>query len=70
MPMRSGRASWPLNRLHFDPKVYLIGQLPVQISASDVVLVAVATLGICFLSTLYPALRASRLRAVDGLRYN
>ncbi|HTA17871.1 MAG TPA: ABC transporter permease [Polyangia bacterium] len=53
-----------------DPKVYLIGQLPVQISASDVVLVAVATLGICFLSTLYPALRASRLRAVDGLRYN
>ncbi|HEX4404504.1 MAG TPA: ABC transporter permease [Polyangia bacterium] len=53
-----------------DPKVYLIGELPVQIAASDVVLVAVATLGICFLSTLYPALRASRLRAVDGLRYN
>ncbi|HSZ84266.1 MAG TPA: ABC transporter permease, partial [Polyangia bacterium] len=53
-----------------DPKVYLIGELPVQISASDVVLVAAATLGICFLSTLYPALRASRLRAVDGLRYN
>ncbi len=53
-----------------DPKVYLIGELPVRVSASEVVAVAAATLGICFLSTLYPALRASRLRAVDGLRYN
>jgi len=53
-----------------DPKVYLIGELPVRIAASEVVAVAAATLGICFLSTLYPALRASRMRAVDGLRYN
>ena len=27
------------------------------------------TLGICFLATLYPAWRASRLKAVDGIRY-
>jgi lipoprotein-releasing system permease protein len=53
-----------------DPKVYLIGELPVRITPSEVVAVAAATLGICFLSTLYPALRASRMRAVDGLRYN
>jgi lipoprotein-releasing system permease protein len=53
-----------------DPKVYLIGALPVRIAPSEVVAVAAATLGICFLSTLYPALRASRMRAVDGLRYN
>jgi lipoprotein-releasing system permease protein len=52
-----------------DPKVYLIGELPVRVSASEIVAVAAATLGICFLSTLYPALRASRMRAVDGLRY-
>jgi lipoprotein-releasing system permease protein len=52
-----------------DPKVYLIGELPVRISATEIVAVAGATLGICFVSTLYPALRASRLRAVDGLRY-
>jgi lipoprotein-releasing system permease protein len=52
-----------------DPKVYLIGELPVRVSATEIVAVAAATLGICFLSTLYPALRASRLRAVDGLRY-
>jgi lipoprotein-releasing system permease protein len=53
-----------------DPKVYLIGQLPVQIAASEIVSVAAATLGICFLATLYPSMRASRLKAVDGLRYN
>ena len=52
-----------------DPKVYLIGSLPVQISAGEVLAVAAATLGICFLATIYPSLRASRLRAVDGLRY-
>jgi lipoprotein-releasing system permease protein len=53
-----------------DPKVYLIGQLPVQIAPAEIAAVAGATLAICFLATLYPAMRASRLRAVDGLRYN
>ena len=52
-----------------DPKVYLIGQLPVRIAPIEITGVAAATLGICFLATLYPSLRASRLRAVDGLRY-
>jgi lipoprotein-releasing system permease protein len=51
-----------------DPKVYLIGQLPVQITSNEVALVAAATLLICFLATLYPSLRASRQNAVDGLR--
>jgi lipoprotein-releasing system permease protein len=53
-----------------DPRVYLIGSLPVQISAGEVTVVAAATLAICFLATLYPSLRASRMRAVDGLRYD
>ena len=52
-----------------DPKVYLIAQLPVQISPREIVAVAAATLAICVLATLYPSLRASRLRAVDGLRH-
>jgi lipoprotein-releasing system permease protein len=52
-----------------DPKVYLIGQLPVQIAASEVVGVAAATLAICFIATLYPAWRASRQSVVEGLRY-
>jgi lipoprotein-releasing system permease protein len=53
-----------------DPKVYLIGQLPVDIAPREIVAVAAATLAICVLATLYPSLRASRMRAVDGLRYN
>jgi lipoprotein-releasing system permease protein len=53
-----------------DPKVYLIGELPVRVSPSEIAGVAAATLIICFLATLYPSLRASRLRAVDGLRYS
>jgi lipoprotein-releasing system permease protein len=52
-----------------DPKVYLIGRLPVQIAPREIVAVAAATLAICVLATLYPSLRASRLRAVDGLRH-
>jgi lipoprotein-releasing system permease protein len=52
-----------------DPKVYLIGSLPVRIAGGEVLAVAAATLAICFLATVYPSMRASRLRAVDGLRY-
>ena len=53
-----------------DPRVYLIGELPVRIAPLEVIAVAGATLAICFLSTLYPSMRASRLRAVEGLRYD
>jgi len=52
-----------------DPKVYLIARLPVQISVQEILLVAAATQLICFVATLYPAVRAARLRGVDGLRY-
>jgi lipoprotein-releasing system permease protein len=52
-----------------DPKVYLIARLPVQISVREILLVAAATQLICFVATLYPAVRAARLRVVDGLRY-
>jgi lipoprotein-releasing system permease protein len=52
-----------------DPKVYLISQLPVEVSGVELLFVAGATQLICFLATLYPAARASRLKVVDGLRY-
>jgi lipoprotein-releasing system permease protein len=52
-----------------DPKVYLIANLPVQISIRELLFVAATTQLICFLATLYPAARAARLRVVDGLRY-
>ncbi len=60
-----------LTRLGFllDAKVYLIDHLPIRVSPWEVVVVAAATLFICFLATLYPSLRAAGLPPVDGLRY-
>jgi lipoprotein-releasing system permease protein len=52
-----------------DPKVYLIAKLPVEISVPEILFVAATTQLICVVVTLYPALRAARLRVVDGLRY-
>ncbi len=53
-----------------DPKVYLIAQLPVAISWHELVFVAASTQLICFLATIYPAVRAARLPVIEGLRYN
>jgi lipoprotein-releasing system permease protein len=67
-----GLAVCGLARLYgypLDPKVYLIAQLPVEVSVRELLFVAASTQLICFLATLYPAVRAARLRVVDGLRY-
>ncbi len=49
--------------------VYTITQLPVSVKMSDVVIVCVVAITICFLATLYPALRAAKLEPVEALRY-
>ncbi len=54
----------PLN-----PEVHYINQLPVQMRISEVAIVAVASLVICLLITIWPARRASKLTIVDGLRF-
>jgi lipoprotein-releasing system permease protein len=52
-----------------DAKVYLIDRLPIAVDPVEVAFVAVVALLICFVATLYPALKASALRPVEGLRY-
>ena len=49
--------------------VYYISKLPVQVSISDVSIVAGAAVVISFLATLYPAWYASRLNPVESFRY-
>ena len=49
--------------------VYFITELPVNLRSLDVVLVAVATLAICFLATIYPAHLAAQLETVEALRH-
>ena len=51
-----------------DPKVYAIARLPVQITAGELLFVIGSTQLICMLATLYPAIRAGRIKVVDGLR--
>jgi len=49
--------------------VYYFATLPVRLEAVDVLAIASAALLLCFVSTLYPAMRASRLNPLDAVRY-
>lgn len=53
-----------------DPKVYLIDQLPVSVSVSEVVLVGVITMFISAVATWFPSRKAADLTPVEGLRYD
>jgi lipoprotein-releasing system permease protein len=55
--------------LPLDPDVYYIQKLPIVVRPSEIASVAAAALGLCCLATLYPAYLASRMRPVEGLRY-
>jgi lipoprotein-releasing system permease protein len=55
--------------LRLDPDVYYIDRLPINVSAADYGVVAVAALVICTIATIFPAKQAAQLRPVDGLRY-
>ncbi len=52
-----------------DPNVYYVDRLPIEVNLVDYGLVALCALAITTLATLYPAQAASRLRPVDGIRY-
>jgi lipoprotein-releasing system permease protein len=55
--------------VRLSPEVYYVDRLPIAVNYSDYAMVAFAALVITTISTIYPALAASRLRPVDGLRY-
>ncbi|MZG53098.1 MAG: lipoprotein-releasing ABC transporter permease subunit [Nitrospinae bacterium] len=53
----------------FPSDVYYLDKLPSEIQYLDSFLIEVFSIAICFLASLYPAWRASRMDPVDGLRY-
>jgi len=50
--------------------VYFISYLPSELLWSDVVLVTSSGLIMCFLATLYPAYKASKVKPAEALRYD
>ncbi len=53
----------------FDDNVYPISEFPVKIELSYFVFVALGSLVVCFLATLYPSYKASRHNPMESLRY-
>ena len=49
--------------------VYYLSELPSKVNYDDVVIIVIGTLLVCFISTIYPSLRASRLDPAEALRY-
>ncbi len=54
--------------IKLDPSVYYIESLPVRIESWQISLVALSAIVLSYLATIYPALAASRLAPVEGLR--
>ena len=49
--------------------VYIINSLPIEMQLSDFVAISGIALILCFLASVYPAYKASRLYPVEAIRY-
>jgi len=57
-----------VHALPLDPKVYFISHLPVQVRASDFIMVGIFAILVCLAATVWPALHAARLRPAEAFR--
>jgi lipoprotein-releasing system permease protein len=51
-----------------DPQIYFIDHLPVRTELLDILLIALASLAVATLATVYPAAQAARLYPVEAIR--
>ena len=74
-PRADPRLRWPRGPGHhyrfiqLDPQVYSLDYLPFAPRIIDGVIVAVVSLGVSLLATLYPSSSAARVLPAEALRY-
>lgn len=52
-----------------NPQIYYISELPSKLEVADVIHISILSLALGFISTLYPAWRASKVHPAEALRY-
>jgi lipoprotein-releasing system permease protein len=55
--------------IHLPADMFMVSNVPVELNPWNFVLVAVATIVLCMLASVYPAMQAARLRPVEVIRY-
>ncbi len=55
--------------IKLDPNIYFIDHLPVAMEALDLGVIAICSLGIAALATLYPSAQAARLFPIEAIRH-
>ncbi len=55
--------------IHLPADMFMVSNVPVELNPWNFVLVAVATIVLCMLASIYPALQATRLSPVEVIRY-
>ncbi|HZA14762.1 MAG TPA: hypothetical protein VE618_09705, partial [Myxococcaceae bacterium] len=54
--------------IKLDPEVYYIPSLPVRIEALQTAIPVIIAVLVTYLASIYPALKASRVEPVEGLK--
>ena len=60
--------TYPIIRI--PPDVYFVDRLPVSVEFLDVLVIVLASVGVSFLATIYPARKAARLEVVEAIRHD
>jgi lipoprotein-releasing system permease protein len=58
-----------LNASFLPQEIYLISRMPSDPQGSDILPIAIISLVLAFVATLYPSWRASRVNPAEALRY-